>query len=55
MAIAAGFGWTSTGWVGSGLALGGLIVWAISRGMKDQEGNTAGGRDRPRRLANDAS
>src|SRR5207247_7570627 len=29
MAIAAGFGWTSTGWVGSALALCGLIVWAL--------------------------
>jgi DHA1 family inner membrane transport protein len=54
MAIAAGFGWTSTGWVGSGLALGGLVVWAISRRMNNQERKTAGGRDRPRRLANDA-
>ena len=30
MVIAAGFGLTSTGWVGSGLALGGLVVWGIS-------------------------
>jgi DHA1 family inner membrane transport protein len=30
MAIAAGFGWTSTGYVGCGLALAGLAVWAIS-------------------------
>jgi DHA1 family inner membrane transport protein len=30
MAIAAGYGWTSTGWVGSGLALCGLAVWAVS-------------------------
>jgi DHA1 family inner membrane transport protein len=30
MAIAAGYGWTSTGWVGCGLALAGLGVWAIS-------------------------
>jgi DHA1 family inner membrane transport protein len=54
MAIAAGFGWTSTGWVGSGLALGGLVVWAISRRMNNRERSTAGGRDRPPRLANDA-
>jgi MFS transporter, DHA1 family, inner membrane transport protein len=54
MAIAAGFGWTSTGWVGTGLALGGLVVWAISRRMNNRERNTAGGRDRPPRLANDA-
>lgn len=31
MAIAAGFGWTSTGWVGSILAICGLLVWAVSR------------------------
>jgi DHA1 family inner membrane transport protein len=30
LAIAAGYGWTSTGWVGAGLALGGLAVWAVS-------------------------
>jgi MFS transporter, DHA1 family, inner membrane transport protein len=30
MAIAAGFGWTSTGWVGCALALAGLVIWAIS-------------------------
>ena len=30
LAIAAGYGWTSTGWVGCGLALAGLFVWAIS-------------------------
>ena len=30
MAIAAGFGWTSTGWVGCALALAGLGIWAIS-------------------------
>ena len=33
MAIAAGFGLTSTGYVGCGLALGGLVVWAITLGM----------------------
>jgi MFS transporter, DHA1 family, inner membrane transport protein len=31
MAIAAGYGWTSTGWVGCGLALAGLAVWAVAR------------------------
>jgi len=31
MAIAAGFGLTSTGYVGCALAIGGLAVWAISR------------------------
>ncbi|CAM5770027.1 MFS transporter [Bosea minatitlanensis] len=30
MAIAAGFGWTSTGWVGAALALGGLAVWIVA-------------------------
>jgi DHA1 family inner membrane transport protein len=30
VAIAAGYGWTSTGLVGCALALGGLLVWAVS-------------------------
>ncbi|PSJ38557.1 MFS transporter [Allosphingosinicella deserti] len=30
LAIAAGYGWTSTGWVGAALALGGLLFWALS-------------------------
>lgn len=30
MAIAGGFGWTSTGWVGAALALGGLAVLGVS-------------------------
>jgi MFS transporter, DHA1 family, inner membrane transport protein len=30
IAIAAGYGWTSTGWVGSALALCGLAIWAVS-------------------------
>jgi DHA1 family inner membrane transport protein len=30
LAIAAGYGWTSTGWVGCGLALAGLVIWAVS-------------------------
>lgn len=30
MAIAAGYGWTSTGWVGAALALGGLAIWGVS-------------------------
>jgi len=30
LAIAAGYGWTSTGFVGCALACGGLIVWALS-------------------------
>ncbi len=27
LAIAAGYGWTSTGWVGCALALGGFAIW----------------------------
>ena len=30
MAVAAGLGWTSTAWVGVGLTLGGLAIWAIA-------------------------
>ena len=30
MAIAAGYGWTSTGWVGCALALGGFAIWSVS-------------------------
>lgn len=30
LAITAGYGWTSSGYVGTALALGGLVVWAIS-------------------------
>jgi DHA1 family inner membrane transport protein len=30
LAIAHGYGWTSTGWVGAALAAGGLIMWSIS-------------------------
>ena len=30
LAITAGFGWASTGWVGCGLALGGLAIWAVA-------------------------
>jgi MFS transporter, DHA1 family, inner membrane transport protein len=30
LAIAAGYGWTSTGWVGTSFALGGLAVFAMS-------------------------
>jgi DHA1 family inner membrane transport protein len=31
LVIAAGYGFTSTGYVGCALAMGGLAVWAISR------------------------
>jgi DHA1 family inner membrane transport protein len=30
LAISAGYGWTSTGLVGAGLALGGLVIWAVA-------------------------
>jgi MFS transporter, DHA1 family, inner membrane transport protein len=30
IAIAAGYGWTSPGWVGALLALGGLVLWGVS-------------------------
>lgn len=36
LAIAAGLGFTSTGYVGCALALGGLAVWAISLGLNDR-------------------
>ncbi|MBS1019380.1 MFS transporter [Gluconobacter cerinus] len=32
LAIAAGFGWTSVGWVGSGLAFGGFMIWLLTLG-----------------------
>ncbi len=36
LAIAAGFGWQSAGWVGSALAVGGLVLWAVA--VIDQRG-----------------
>jgi len=30
LSISAGYGWTSTGWVGCALALGGLAIWAVA-------------------------
>lgn len=30
LAIAAGNGWTSTGWVGTALALGGFLIWIVA-------------------------
>lgn len=38
MAIAAGYGWTSTGLVGTGLALTGFVVWAIAAALGRREG-----------------
>ncbi|MEN3350595.1 MAG: transporter, family, inner rane transport protein [Bradyrhizobium sp.] len=37
MAVAAGYGWTSTGLVGAGLALSGFVVWAIAAGLAARE------------------
>jgi DHA1 family inner membrane transport protein len=34
LAIAAGYGWTSTGWVGSLLAIGGLLMLGISMAVE---------------------
>ncbi|MBA2127801.1 MFS transporter [Hyphomicrobium methylovorum] len=36
LAIAAGFGWTSSGFVGVGLAAGGLMFWALSIALERQ-------------------
>ena len=33
LALTAGYGWTSPAWVGCGLALGGLAIWAVSAGL----------------------
>jgi DHA1 family inner membrane transport protein len=45
-AIAAGYGLVSTGWVGSGLALGGLAIWfaslMVERGMSEPQGQSRG-------------
>jgi DHA1 family inner membrane transport protein len=30
MVIAAGYGWTATGWVGVALALGGFVIWVVA-------------------------
>jgi len=38
LAIAAGYGWVSTGWVGCLLALGGLALWAISVALDHRRG-----------------
>lgn len=41
MAIAAGQGWTSTGWVGCALAAGGLVFWALSVADERRAGRLA--------------
>jgi DHA1 family inner membrane transport protein len=38
MAIAAGFGWGASGWVGCGLALGGLVFWAVAVRLERRSG-----------------
>ncbi|MGO4666109.1 MFS transporter [Bosea sp. 2RAB26] len=40
MAIASGYGWTSTGWVGSALALGGFAIWLLT--LWDMQASKAG-------------
>ncbi len=42
MAITAGFGWTSTGWVGCLLALGGFAIWTVSAALDRRKGRRAG-------------
>jgi MFS transporter, DHA1 family, inner membrane transport protein len=37
MAVAAGYGWTSTGLVGTGLSLAGFAVWAIAAALGARE------------------
>ena len=39
LAIAAGHGWTSTGWVGTALALGGFLIWIVA--LLDDRARTA--------------
>ncbi|MEA3118602.1 MAG: transporter, family, inner rane transport protein [Paraburkholderia sp.] len=44
LAIAGGFGWTSPGWVGALLALGGIGIWALSAYAQRRTTNRAGER-----------
>ena len=39
-AIAAGFGFSSTGYVGSALAVAGLVVWAASYALRGKRGDS---------------
>jgi len=41
LAIAGGHGWTSTGWVGCGLALGGFVLWLASIAVDRYNGSRA--------------
>jgi DHA1 family inner membrane transport protein len=34
MAIAAGYGWTSTGLVGCALALAGFVIWCVAYALE---------------------
>lgn len=38
MAIAAGYGFTSTGWIGAGLSLGGLVVFLLALALERRTG-----------------
>ena len=37
LSITAGYGWTSTGWVGAGLALGGMMIFAVSMALESMD------------------
>ncbi|HVX77799.1 MAG TPA: MFS transporter [Bradyrhizobium sp.] len=41
LAIAAGYGWTSTGWVGCGLALAGFAIWLVAVAVEDRSDRRA--------------
>ena len=41
LAIAGGYGWASTGWVGCGLALGGFAIWATALLAEQANGRRA--------------
>jgi DHA1 family inner membrane transport protein len=47
LAIEAGFGWTSTGWVGCGLALGGFAVWVVAVIADRRQGQETGKKATP--------
>ena len=40
---AGGLGWTSPGWVGSALALGGLLLWFVSTALDRRDDGLAAG------------
>ena len=41
LAISAGYGWTSTGWVGCGLALAGFVIWLVAVAAEDKRDRRA--------------